>query len=109
MEPRSGGGISSRVHRMTSPHSNLPVQLTSFVGREREIAELKQLLEGVRLLTLVGAGGVGKTRLAVRLASEFIPATRDGVWLVELAALADPALVSHALAAALDIRERAGE
>jgi non-specific serine/threonine protein kinase len=94
---------------LTTPHSNLPVQLSSFVGREREIAELQQLLDGVRLLTLVGAGGVGKTRLAVRLATELVPATKDGVWLVELAALADAALVSHAVAAALDIRERADE
>src|SRR5712691_7592169 len=89
--------------------TNLPVQLTSFVGRELEVAELKQLLEDVRLLTLVGAGGVGKTRLALRLASELAPTTTDGVWLVELAALADPALVSHTVAAALDIRERADE
>src|SRR5205809_4925626 len=89
--------------------TNLPVQLTSFVGREREIAELKQLLEDVRLLTLVGAGGVGKTRLAVRLASELVEATTDGVWLVELAALADSALVPHAVAAALDVRARADE
>jgi predicted ATPase/DNA-binding CsgD family transcriptional regulator len=89
--------------------TNIPPQLTSFVGREREIAELQQLLDDVRLLTLVGAGGIGKTRLALRLASELVPHVPDGVWLVELAALQDPNLVPQTVAATLDIRERPDE
>jgi predicted ATPase/DNA-binding CsgD family transcriptional regulator len=86
--------------------TNIPAQLTSFVGREREIAELQQLLEDVRLLTLVGAGGIGKTRLALRLASELAPDVQDGTFLVELAALQDPNLVPQTVAAILDVRER---
>jgi predicted ATPase/DNA-binding CsgD family transcriptional regulator len=89
--------------------TNIPAQLTSFVGREREIAELQQLLEDVRLLTLVGAGGIGKTRLALRLAAELAPRIKDGVWLVELAALQDPNLVPQTVAATLDVRERPDE
>jgi len=89
--------------------TNIPAQLTSFVGREREIAELQQLLDDVRLLTLVGAGGIGKTRLALRLAGELGRRVQDGVWLVELAALQDPGLVPQAVAATLDVRERPDE
>ena len=89
--------------------TNIPVHLTSFVGREREIAELTQLLEDVRLLTLVGAGGVGKTRLALRLASDLVSSVADGVWVIELAALRDPDLVPHAVAATLNVRERPDE
>jgi AAA ATPase-like protein len=85
---------------------NVPVHLTSFVGRERELAELAQLLDDVRLLTLVGAGGVGKTRLALRLATDMVSSMADGVWVVELAALQDPELVPHAVAATLSVRER---
>jgi predicted ATPase/DNA-binding CsgD family transcriptional regulator len=87
-------------------HTNIPVHLTSFVGREREIAELTQLLDDVRLLTLVGAGGVGKTRLALRLARDLESSVADGVWVVELAALQDPDLVAYAVAATLNVRER---
>src|SRR5437867_4408786 len=76
--------------------NNLPAQLSSFVGREREIAEVRRLLGATRLLTLTGPGGVGKTRLALRAAEEALAAYPDGVWLVELAALADPALVPQA-------------
>jgi predicted ATPase/DNA-binding CsgD family transcriptional regulator len=89
--------------------TNIPVHLTSFVGREREIAQLTQLLEDVRLLTLVGAGGVGKTRLALRLASDLVSRVADGVWVIELAALLDPDLVQHAVAATLNVRERPDE
>jgi predicted ATPase/DNA-binding CsgD family transcriptional regulator len=89
--------------------SNLPVQLTGFVGRDREIAQLQQLLEDVRLLTLVGAGGVGKTRLALRVAGDLVGQEPDGVWLVELAALQDPSLVPQAVAGILGVRERADE
>ena len=66
--------------------TNLPEPLTSFIGREREIVEIKRLLPGCRLLTLVGIGGIGKTRLALQVAAEVVDAYRDGVWFVELGA-----------------------
>src|SRR5215475_7727172 len=84
-----------------APKHNLPQQLTSFIGREKEIAELNQLLGDTRLLTLTGAGGCGKTRLALEVAADLVPAYRDGVWLVELASISDPRLVPHAVADAL--------
>jgi predicted ATPase/class 3 adenylate cyclase/Tfp pilus assembly protein PilF len=87
---------------------NLPAQLTRFIGREQQIAEVKQLLPGTRLLTLTGAGGCGKTRLALQLAADLIEEYPDGVWLVELAALADPDLVPQAVATALGVREEPG-
>jgi predicted ATPase/class 3 adenylate cyclase/DNA-binding XRE family transcriptional regulator len=89
------------------PH-NLPIQLTSFVGREREVAELQPLLQASHLLTLTGPGGTGKTRLALCLAAEELEAFAAGVWLVELAPLADPALVPQTVAAALGVRELPG-
>jgi non-specific serine/threonine protein kinase len=88
--------------------NNLPIQLTSFVGREIEIAEVRRLLGGARLLTLTGAGGAGKTRLALEAARAVGDAYGDGVWLVEFAPLADPALVPQAVAAALSVQEAPG-
>jgi predicted ATPase/class 3 adenylate cyclase len=103
--------------------NNLPVQLTSFVGREREMNEAKNLLfpspsgspkgmlreggrgEGARLLTLIGPGGTGKTRLALQVAEELLPLFTDGVWLAELAPLADAALIPQAIAAVFELRE----
>jgi predicted ATPase len=82
----------------------LPVDASSFVGRDRELADLKALLRRTRLLTLAGAGGVGKTRLALELARATEASYLDGAALVELAALADPSLVPDAIAAALDVR-----
>jgi predicted ATPase/class 3 adenylate cyclase len=90
---------------------NLPVQLTSFVGRENELAEIARVLEGTRLLTLTGPGGTGKTRLSLQFAAEQLAEVDrfpDGVWLVELAPLPDMALVPQAVASALDLREDAG-
>jgi predicted ATPase/DNA-binding SARP family transcriptional activator len=78
------------------PRSNLPAALTSFVGREEPLRELAGLLAGHRLVTLVGPGGSGKTRLAVEAARDQIPAVRGGCWLVELAPVRDPAGVPHA-------------
>jgi predicted ATPase/DNA-binding SARP family transcriptional activator len=86
------------------PH-NLPLQLTSFIGREQAMAEVQQLLATHRLVTLVGAGGCGKTRLALQVAGERLESFAEGVRLVELAALADPALVPQTVAAALGLRE----
>jgi predicted ATPase len=89
----------------TPPH-NLPTQLTSFVGREREQEELARLLESAPLVTLTGIGGCGKTRLALETAGRTLPRFQDGVVLVELAGLSKPELVPHAVAAALKARER---
>jgi predicted ATPase/DNA-binding SARP family transcriptional activator len=87
---------------------NLPVQLTRFVGREGEITEVKRLLTTARLLTLTGAGGCGKTRLALQVAVELVEEYADGIWLVELAALSDPSLLAQTVASALGVREEAG-
>jgi len=89
--------------------TNLPQVFTSFVGREREIAEIKHLLPGTRLSTLTGTGGIGKTRLALQVAEEVRGAYRDGVWFVDLAPLADPALVPSAVAQVFGIKESAGQ
>jgi predicted ATPase/DNA-binding CsgD family transcriptional regulator len=86
----------------------LPAQLTSFIGREREIAEVKQLLASSRLVTLTGAGGCGKTRLALRVASDLRDAYADGVRWVELAPLADATLLPQAIAKALNAVEQPG-
>jgi predicted ATPase/DNA-binding SARP family transcriptional activator len=82
---------------------NLPIALTSFVGRDRELAEVARLLGRNRLVTLTGAGGSGKTRLALEAARARAPECPDGVWLVELAGLSDPALVPEATASALGL------
>jgi predicted ATPase/DNA-binding CsgD family transcriptional regulator len=94
------------VNPRTSVPTNLPAPLTSFVGREREMAEVRRLLSGTRLLTLTGAGGSGKSRLAFEAARASLADFPDGVWLVELAALSDGRLVPHAAAAALSVHER---
>jgi predicted ATPase/DNA-binding CsgD family transcriptional regulator/DNA-binding XRE family transcriptional regulator len=86
----------------------LPLPLTSFIGRHSELAEVRQLLGTSRLLTLIGAGGVGKTRLALEVAAALGDDYRHGVWLVELAGLADPALVPQVIATTLGMREEAG-
>ena len=86
-------------------HHNLPAELTSFVGRRRELAELPGILATSRLLCLTGAGGVGKTRLAVRLARDLNGQFRDGVWLVDLATLSLPELVAQTIATTLGFRE----
>jgi predicted ATPase/DNA-binding SARP family transcriptional activator/Tfp pilus assembly protein PilF len=90
--------------------ARLPVPLTSFIGRERELNQLKQLLQTTRLLTLTGAGGCGKTRLALAAADALLAAHSfaDGVYWVELAALTDAALVPKAIASALGVAEESG-
>jgi predicted ATPase/DNA-binding CsgD family transcriptional regulator len=82
---------------------NLPAQLTSFVGRQKEITEIKQNLKSSRLMVLTGPGGTGKTRLALQVAGELRGSYRDGVWWVELAPLRDPGLVGNAIAQALKL------
>jgi hypothetical protein len=82
---------------------NLPAEVTSLVGRRRELADTRRLLSSARLLTLTGPGGVGKTRLALRLAADVQRSFPGGVWLVELAALEDAGLLADTVAAALDL------
>jgi predicted ATPase len=86
---------------------NLPAEATSFIGRRRELAELRAKLTAGRLVSLVGPGGVGKSRLAVRAATNLGRGFKDGAWLVELAEVRDPALVSNAVMVALDLRDQA--
>ena len=87
---------------------NLPVELTSFIGRERETAEVQRLLGTTRLLNLMGAGGTGKTRLALQVAAEVLDEFPDGVWLVELAMLTDRERVPHVVAGTLGVSEEPG-
>jgi predicted ATPase/DNA-binding CsgD family transcriptional regulator len=94
---------------LPSPSPGLPVQLTTFIGRQAERGEVTRLLAGARLLTLTGPGGVGKTRLALEVAGRLVTEYPDGVWLVELAALADGTLVPQAVAAALRVAEVPGQ
>jgi class 3 adenylate cyclase len=88
--------------------NNLPASLTSFVGRQEELAEVKQLLSQSRLLTLTGPGGTGKTRLALQVASEVLSDFDDGVFFADLASVLDPALVVPAIARSVGIPEQAG-
>ncbi len=87
---------------------HLPVQLTSFVGRAAEIDDVRQIVAADRLVNLTGAGGVGKTRLAIQVASQVADDFDDGVWYVDLAPLADPGLVPVAMAGALGLPDRPG-
>ena len=84
---------------------NLPADLTRFVGREKQLAELRRLLSTSRLLSLTGSGGVGKTRLAIRFASDLTNEFAGGVWLVDLASLAAPGLIAQAVATVFGVRE----
>jgi predicted ATPase/class 3 adenylate cyclase len=85
--------------------NNLPQQITSFIGREQELTEVKRLLAGARLLTLRGAGGVGKTRLALQAAADVIDDYPDGVWFVSLAPINDPILVPNTVAQTLKVKQ----
>ena len=108
--PRSGVVTFSRSVRQENIRTieedtlnNLPLQLTSFVGREREIAEIKTLLGKAKLVTLTGSGGCGKTRLALETAKQLVESYPDGIWLVELASISNPNLVVQTIASALGI------
>ena len=85
---------------------NLPVELTSFVGRERELSGVRRLLSTAHSITLTGPGGIGKSRLALRAAHSLGRHFPDGVWLVELAELDSPELLSYAVARAIGVYER---
>jgi predicted ATPase/class 3 adenylate cyclase/DNA-binding CsgD family transcriptional regulator/Tfp pilus assembly protein PilF len=111
------------VHQLDHPHlpddfpalrsldalpNNLPVQLTSFVGREAEMTEVRALLGDTRMLTLTGSGGCGKTRLALQVVADLLEDYTDGVWVVDLSAITDPAMVPKAVASVLRLREQPG-
>jgi non-specific serine/threonine protein kinase len=105
----TGPTISAQEKRKESPKTNLPIPLTSFIGREKEIEEIIRLLGKHRLLTLTGPGGVGKTRLAIQPSGGMLGKFKDGVWWVELAPLMDEALVPQAVAQVLGVRESPGQ
>jgi non-specific serine/threonine protein kinase len=88
---------------------NLPQPLTSFIGREKEMAQIRLLLSRTRLLTLTGAGGCGKTRLAIQVGQAMLESHPEGVWFVDLATLAEPSLVARTVAAALGLKEQQGK
>lgn len=96
------------LRSLESTPNNLPQALSSFIGREREIAEVKKLLAGNRLVTVVGMGGLGKTRLSLHVAAESLEEHRDGVWLVELAPVTENGRVAQTIASALGVKEEAG-
>jgi predicted ATPase/DNA-binding SARP family transcriptional activator/DNA-binding CsgD family transcriptional regulator len=98
--------MEQRVDSANTSKHNLPVQRTSFLGREREMLEVKRALAMTRLLTLAGVGGTGKTRLAQEVAKDLVGAYPDGVWLVELAGLSEPELVEQVVAETLGVHER---
>lgn len=96
------------LRELAATPNNLPQQITFFVGRSRELADVETLLDKNRLLTLVGVGGLGKTRLSLEVAASVIDHYVDGVWLVELASLSDPQLVPQAVASVLGVKEEVG-
>src|SRR5262249_4262832 len=109
LQPRPQGETPT-LPLVESRRTNLPDRLPSFVGRKVEIAELRTLLQTKpvsRMVTLVGAGGTGKTRLALELAAGIVEEYADGVWLVELADLRDQGLLAQTVAMVMDIDEEA--
>jgi predicted ATPase len=95
------------LRSLESVPNNLPEQLNTFIGREREMAEVKRLLASTRLLTLTGMGGTGKTRLSVQVAADLFDQFPDGIWMVEFATIDEAAQVIETVAAALDLRQEA--
>ena len=93
----------------TASRGNLPSELTSFIGRRHLLQEVKSALSGARMVTLVGPGGVGKTRLAVRAATDLSRGIADGAWLVELAGLREPELVTKAVMTSLGLRDESSQ
>lgn len=96
------------LRSLESTPNNLPQQVASFVGRERELADVRKLLGTTRLLTLVGMGGLGKTRLSLQVAADVMDDYPDGVWLVEFAPLSDAQRVAQAVASVLGVKEEPG-
>jgi non-specific serine/threonine protein kinase len=110
---RTAAGVASRAPRSPTAarvaRHNLPVPETRLIGREQDLEEVSRRLKHTRLLTLTGVGGCGKTRLALEVARTAVDRYPDGVWLVELAPVADPTLVPHIVATAVAVREAAGQ
>ena len=106
--PAIAAGVSSAALAGGAPN-NLSQQVTSFIGREKELTELRRLLAGTRLLTLTGSGGCGKTRLCLQVAADSLERFPDGAWLVEFAALSDPGLVPQTVATVLSLKEEPGK
>lgn len=94
-----------QLQSLAESRNNLPIQLSSFVGRERELTQLKHLLTTSRLVTLVGPGGCGKTRLAIQIAEDSLSQYPDGIWLVELGGLSDAALIAQKAVSVLGLGE----
>src|SRR5688572_20016037 len=92
----------------SKPRTNLPTSLTSFIGREKEQVEITKLIAKNRLVTLTGSGGIGKTRLSIQVASGPLNDFPNGIWLIELAPLSDPALVPQAIVSTLGLIDQAG-
>ena len=105
VQPVRRHGTTQREAPSAQGHHNLPMLLSSFIGRDQELAHVIARLEGARLLTLTGVGGCGKTRLALEVARAIVPKYPDGVWLIELGPLSDPALVAQQVGAVLTVRE----
>ncbi len=93
------------LQSLTTIPNNLPSRLTSFIGRDKEIAEINSLLDTARLVTLTGSGGTGKTRLSIEIGTLELPSFQNGVWLLELAPLTDPTQIIPALAQVFGLQE----
>src|SRR5258706_1657516 len=106
--PATRRAAALRAGEIAGTPNNLPQPLTSFVGREQELGRCREELAGARLLTLLGMGGTGKTRLALRLAEEVLDEHPDGVWFADLHVLEDPARVLESVSRALGVREEPG-
>ncbi len=96
------------LRSLSSTPNNLPQQMTSFIGREHELAEMRRWLKKSRLVTILGAGGLGKTRLSLQAAADVMDDYPDGVWFVELAPFADARMVPQAIASVLGVKEETG-
>ena len=103
-----GGGTFAQLRSMSAFPGNLPLQVTSFVGRITELAAIQEALAQSRLVTLTGVGGVGKSRLALQVAADLLPRHRDGAWLVELGSVRDGAQVADAMATAFGLTVPSG-
>src|SRR5438270_12061541 len=108
LRPQEPGKFVLTMARTRHPSGNLPAEITSFVGRRQQLGEIRKKLSAARLVSLVGPGGAGKSRLALRIAADLARGFADGAWWVELAEVRDGALVANSVLTALDLRDQAG-